>query len=133
MSAALTSRLPWHVALQAQLHATWREQRWPHALLLHGPEGVGKLTLALQLANAILCDRPNSDWQECGECASCKLLQSKTHPDFLWLTPEEDKQQISVDQIREACAQLALTSYRRGYKVAIIAPAHQMTMAAANS
>jgi DNA polymerase-3 subunit delta' len=125
--------LPWHITLQSQLHTAWCEKRWPHALLLHGPEGVGKLTLALQLANAILCDRPTSDWLGCGECASCKLLQSSTHPDFLWLTPEEDKQQISVDQIREACAQLALTSYRRGYKVAIVAPAQQMTMAAANS
>jgi DNA polymerase-3 subunit delta' len=61
------------------------------------------------------------------------LLHSNTHPDFLCLMPEEDKQQISVDQIREACAQLALTSYRRGYKVAIVTPAHQMTIAAANS
>ena len=133
MSVDRASRLPWHSALHAQLHTSWREQRWPHALLLHGPEGVGKLTLALQLTNAILCDRPTADWQGCGQCASCKLLQSNTHPDYIWLTPEEDKQQISVDQIREACAQLALTSYRRGYKVAMIAPADLMTIAAANS
>jgi DNA polymerase-3 subunit delta' len=101
--------------------------------LLHGPDGVGKNALALQLANALLCDRPSAEWQGCGSCASCKLIQSNTHPDFILVAPEEDKQQISVDQIREACAQLALTSYRRGYKVTIITPAHQMTLAAANS
>jgi DNA polymerase-3 subunit delta' len=60
-------------------------------------------------------------------------MQSRTHPDLSIIAPEEDKQQISIDQIRESCASLALTSYRRGYKVAIIAPAHQMTLGAANS
>jgi DNA polymerase-3 subunit delta' len=61
------------------------------------------------------------------------LLQAGTHPDLFNIAPEEDKQQISIDQIRETCADLALTSYRRGYKVAIFEPAHQMTGAAANS
>jgi DNA polymerase-3 subunit delta' len=131
--AAQLERLPWHDSVWSQLHTAWRDQRWPHALLLHGPEGVGKYVLAQRLAHALLCDRPGGDWQACGACASCKLLQSRTHPDFLLIAPEEDKQQISIDQIRESCASLALTSYRRGHKVALIAPAHQMTLGAANS
>jgi len=49
------------------------------------------------------------------------------------IEPEEGKQQISVDRIREASADLSLTSYRNGYRVAIVSPAHQMTIAAANS
>jgi DNA polymerase-3 subunit delta' len=49
------------------------------------------------------------------------------------ISPEEDKQQIAIDQIREAAANLAMTSYRQGYKVAIVEPAHQMTIGAANS
>ena len=133
MSAAVVERMPWHDELWAQLRASWQDHRWPHAMLLHGQEGVGKNALALQLANALLCDRPGTEWQGCGTCSSCKLLQSNTHPDFLLIAPEEDKQQIAVDQIRESCAKLALTSYRRGYKVAIVTPAHQMTLAAANS
>ena len=47
--------------------------------------------------------------------------------------PEEDKQQIAIDQIRAATERLTKTSYRQGYKVAIISPAHLMTPSAANS
>lgn len=133
----ISAHLPWHELLWQQLQTAWQEARWPHALLLYGPQGVGKQALAIRLASALLCDETrdatNLRFEACGICASCKLLASKTHPDLLTIQPEEDKQQISVDQIRESCAQLAMTSYRRGYKVAIIEPAHQMTLSAANS
>lgn len=132
-----TSPLPWHESVWSQLAAAWRGHRWPHGLLIHGPAGVGKLALAQRIARALLCDHSGDvssvEWEACGRCASCQLLRSNSHPDFLSISPEEGKQQISVDQIRQACADLALTSYRRGYKVAIVAPAHQMTTAAANS
>ena len=63
--------------------------------------------------------------------ASCSLPGS--HPDLLWVGVEEDKQQISVDQIRAAIERLGKTSYRQGYKVAVIESAHLMTVNAANS
>ena len=131
-----TTSLPWHYSAWNQLASAWRAQRWPHGLLIHGPEGVGKFALAQRIARTLLCDRSASSsdaWEACGRCASCQLLQSKTHPDMSIIQPEEGKQQISVDSIREACASLALTSYRSGYRVAIVSPAHQMTTAAANS
>ena len=49
------------------------------------------------------------------------------------VVPEEDKQQISIDQVRAATERLTKTSYRQGYKVAIVDPAHLMTPNAANS
>jgi hypothetical protein len=45
-------------------------------------------------------------------------LRLAVHPDVIWIRPEEDKQQISVDQIRAATERLGKTSYRQGYKVA---------------
>jgi DNA polymerase III subunit delta' len=129
--------LPWHEAVWHQLTRAWGGNRWPHGLLLHGPEGVGKLALAHRIAHGLLCDQSGDTasgvWEACGRCTSCQLLRSNTHPDLMLVGPEEGKQQISVDRIRESCAGLALTSYRSGYKVAIVAPAHQMTNAAANS
>ena len=124
--------LPWHDAALRSLSSAWQQDRWPHALLIHGAEGLGKRQLARWLSQAVLCDNATSELQACGHCTSCNLFAAGTHPDFREISPEEDKQQISVDQIREACASLSLTSYRQGYKAVIVEPAHQMTMAAAN-
>jgi DNA polymerase-3 subunit delta' len=50
-----------------------------------------------------------------------------------WITPPEDKHTVGIDQIRELVANLSLTSYAGGSKVAIIDPAQAMTANAANS
>jgi DNA polymerase-3 subunit delta' len=128
-----TAPLPWHDSAVRNLNSAWQQRRWPHALLIQGPEGLGKQRLARWIAQSILCDRGGDKLSACGECASCMLFAAATHPDLQMISPEEDKQQISVDQIREACANLTMTSYRQGYKVTIVDPAHQMTLAAANS
>lgn len=128
------AQLPWLAAARARLQTAWQQQRFPHGLLIHGPSGVGKEALALWIAQAALCDaKAEGELTACGTCKSCSLLASGTHPDFTQVSPEEDKKQISVDQVRELCASLSMTSYRQGYKVAIIQPAQQLTMAAANS
>jgi DNA polymerase-3 subunit delta' len=125
--------LPWHEAALAQLRTAWSAARFPHALLLTGGDGLGKRDLAAWLACAVLCERSTEQLQCCGECASCKLIAAGSHPDVIWVSPEEEKTQLSVDQIRAACERLTKTSYRQGYKVAVIAPAHLMTVNAANS
>jgi DNA polymerase-3 subunit delta' len=61
------------------------------------------------------------------------LFAAGSHPDLILVIPEEDKQQISIDQVRAATERLTKTSYRQGYKVAIVDPAHLMTPSAANS
>jgi DNA polymerase-3 subunit delta' len=126
--------LPWHVRAVEQLRSAWSSGRMSHALLITGPEGIGKRQLAAWLAAAVLCDRTDATHLDrCGECASCKLIDAGSHPDLWWVRPEEDKQQISVDQVRAMCERLGKTSYREGYKVAVVEPAHRMTPGAANS
>ena len=44
--------------------------RLPHALLLLGPPGIGKRTLALALSQYLLCTQ-RRDGDSCGECPSC--------------------------------------------------------------
>lgn len=128
------SLLPWQAGAAAQLRQAWVAKRLSHALLLQGAEGLGKRAFAAWLACAVLCERSTETTLDCcGQCASCLLVKAGSHPDLLWVAPEEDKQQISIDQVRAATERLTKTSYRQGYKVALIEPAHQMTPNAANS
>ncbi len=126
--------LPWHSAAIAQLKQAWTANRLPHAILVQGAEGLGTGSFAAWLAAAVLCEKSvDGVLDVCGSCASCALIKAGSHPDLHWVAPEEDKTQLSVDQVRAACEKLSKTSFRQGYKVAIIEPAHQMTPGAANS
>lgn len=124
--------LPWQRPLWAQINGSWQLQRLPHAILLHGVAGLGKRLFAQWLAQALLCDVRGVELKPCGQCASCKQCRAGSHPDLVLVVPEEGKQQISVEQIRTANERLGMTSARHGYRLAIIEPAHQMTVAAAN-
>ena len=75
--------LPW---LAAPLHAALGTQR-SHALLVHGPRGVGQFELSLALAQGWLCESSSLP-KPCGQCAACKLVQAHSHPDLLVLLPE---------------------------------------------
>jgi DNA polymerase III subunit delta' len=132
-SPAAIAPLPWHGDPLERIRAAWSSGRLPHALLLHGPQGLGKVAFAHWLAAAVLCDAPLAPLDACGTCAGCRLLQAASHPDFTTVKVAQDKSAISVEQIRDTCERLAMTSYRCGAKVAVIEEAHRMTVNAANS
>jgi DNA polymerase-3 subunit delta' len=125
--------LPWHAGACDRLSAAVAAGRLPHALLLQGPAGVGKDGFASALAAAMFCTGRGARLEACGHCADCQLSRAGTHPDLHWLRPLEDKKSIGVDQVREMCEKLAMTSMRRGYRVAIVTPADRMTPAAQNA
>ena len=50
-----------------------------HAYLFSGPSGIGKATLAVRLAQALLCERDDGD--PCLVCRSCRRIASGNHPD----------------------------------------------------
>ena len=125
--------LPWHAAACDKLSAAVVAGRLPHGLLLQGPAGVGKERFASALAAALFCTGKGDRLEACGRCAECQLSHAGNHPDMHWLRPLEDKKSIGVDQVRETCERLGMTSMRSGYRVAVIVPADKMTPAAQNA
>ena len=63
-----------------------RRGRLPHALLMEGAEGVGKLALAVALARYLVCAQP-SEHDGCGHCAACRMMDKLAHPDVHFVFP----------------------------------------------
>ncbi len=63
------------------------EGRVPHALLLAGPEGSGKLPVALALAQRLVCQSPTPEGEPCGVCKDCAMAGKFVHPDIHFVFP----------------------------------------------
>lgn len=75
-----------HEDLKKRLIQSVKESRVSHAQLFLGPEGSGKMPLALAYAQYINCtNRSESD--SCGVCPSCRKYMSLTHPDLHFVFP----------------------------------------------
>ncbi|BCM25066.1 DNA polymerase III subunit delta' [Methyloradius palustris] len=141
------SLYPWQSALWQQLAAS--RNKLPHALLLKGQAGLGKMDFALALSQALLCETPKPDGHACGHCASCGWFLQGNHPDYRLLTPEQaaddedapaakttktKKTQILINQVRELGSFFSLSSHRgSGLRVVLIHPAEALNDASANS
>ena len=127
----MSALLPWQQPHWDSLLSRIAQENLPHALLLTGRRGVGKLQFARQIADLLLCSENQT--APCGQCKGCRLIAAGTHPDLKVIQPPEDKSIISVDQIRELTHYLSLTALCGGYQVILIEPADAMNVNAANS
>lgn len=124
--------LPWQNSIWQNLSQSQQNKRLPHGLLFYGPQGTGKKQLAIEFAHWLICEQPESD-KACGLCKSCQLIQAESHPDLLFIEPEEEGKAIKVDQIRGLITKLSLTGHKPGYRVIVITPADSLNVNASNS
>jgi DNA polymerase-3 subunit delta' len=98
--------------------------------------------MALHFAQALLCESPLPDGLACGQCPGCRYAVAGQHPDLMRLelsTVDEETgefgavETIAIDRVRALTDFVQLTSHRQRAKVAVIAPAERMTIAAANA
>lgn len=132
---------PWQKDDWTRLQAL--RARASQGLLFQGQKGVGKLGLALNFARALLCQHPLDSGFACGTCPSCHWYEQGTHPDFRFLQPESETEeveagkkpsrQISIDQIRSLADFLGMSAHQGGRRVVVIHPAEAMNANAANA
>lgn len=138
--------LPWHKAEFERALAG--RAGLPHAILLHGRQGIGKAAFARTLAQALLCENPAPSATACGQCVACHWLEAGTHPDFRLIEPgslaevnaeeqgsdkKKPSQQIVIEQIRVLPEFIGISSHRGGPKVVLIHPAEALNISAANA
>jgi len=136
--------------------ADWLE-RLPHALLLHGPRGIGKLQLAERFAQFLLCEARGSGAEPCGRCDGCRWSLAGNHPDLRIVEPDalarsaasvelddaapaqgsktkgKPSLEIRIEQVRALDAFVHMGSHRGKRRVAIIHPAEDMNLPTANA
>ncbi len=154
--------LPW---LAEPLRDALASQR-AHAIRVQGAQGVGQFELALALAQAWLCESVATDGtaapsRPCGHCASCRLVQARSHPDLMLLLPEalretlgwslgdageeggsgrsdatskrKPSKEIRVDEVRRVVTFSQTTAARGRGKVVVVFPAERMNAISANT
>lgn len=125
--------LPWQAKQWSLLWEAKKNNRLPHALLFAGAMGLGKRRFAEELSAALLCENPVAEGTACSACHACKLVRAKSHPDLIFVVPDETGQVIKIDQIRRVVSVSNETAMQGGYRIIIIHPAHAMNQHAVNA
>lgn len=100
-----------------------------HAYIFSGPDDIGKKTLALAFAAALLCPfgfRGDS----CGSCNSCRMFENRSTPDFHVIQAENSS--IGIDEIRNLKADMVKRPFYGKRKVYLLCNAESMTNQAQN-
>lgn len=104
--------------------------RLPHAVIIEGEEGLGKKTLARELARALVC---RGESRPCGECTQCHKASAGVHPDISEYIPSGTANSFHVDTVREIITDAYMQPNEAEYKVYILADAHCMNANAQNA
>ncbi|OKY25451.1 DNA polymerase III subunit [Thalassotalea sp. PP2-459] len=112
-----------------------KQQTLPHALMVTGVAGSGKLELVNWLAQALLCQVSFVDETNgivpCLQCKGCHLVKQASHPDLFHV--ELTGNNVGVDQVRALGRFLEKTAQFGQHQVAIVHQADKLTESAGNA
>jgi DNA polymerase-3 subunit delta' len=136
-----------HTEVERQLALLLAAGRFPHAVMLHGPEGIGKRVLAEKLAWRLICgpaQAPEAGPDMFGEAAppvamlemdttapAWYQLEAGSCPDFYVVTPEEGKKSVGVKQVQDLLEALVRTADTA--RVVVVDSLEDLTVEAANT
>ena len=142
--SVLLAQIQGHDAARARFRRSLDAGRLASTFLFVGPEGIGKRSFAMGLAQALLCSHVSEEdpLQACGACESCQLIAAGTHPDLLQVARPGGKNYIPLElfigpkekRMREGlCHDIGMKPFLGGRRVAIIDDADYLNAEGANA
>jgi DNA polymerase-3 subunit delta' len=141
---AANTRLFGHGAAEDFLARSYRSGKGHHAILIEGPEGVGKATLAFRFANHVLAyprpeEAPESLSDPDAAAPAFRQIVAGASHNLLHIQRPFDaksgkfKTSITVDEVRRAGKFFGQTSGGESWRIVIVDPADEMNRSAANA
>jgi DNA polymerase-3 subunit delta' len=140
-----TQHLYGHAEAEEAVLAAWAQSRLPHAILIGGPGGIGKATLAYRIARFVFAQSGARTSQSAksldvpADHPARRQISAQSHPDLLvlrrQLNPDTEKlrSEIRVDDIRRTVPFFGSTAAAGGYRIAIIDSAEELNRNGANA
>ena len=116
--------------IKEQLACLAESCRIPHAIIIEGDEGMGKRTLAREIAINLFC---RSDDTPCMKCPQCSKVLKGIHPDLYEYTAANRRDAFHVKRVREIREDAYVKPNEADYKVYILGNAQSMSISAQNA
>ncbi len=107
--------------------------RLSHALLLSGPKGTGKKTLAAYLAKGLMCTAADTRARPCGLCKNCRRFDRDALPDLLKPRIKKEEKNIKLEAVRDLMESLSRHPLENGNRVVLIGNAERLTPGSQNA
>lgn len=118
--------------IKEQISVLFATSKLPHTIVLEGEEGIGKMTLAREIASALVC-RGTAEDKPCYECPQCKKAEKGVHPDIYEYSAPGGAQSFPVAKVREIIKDVYVLPNEADYKIYLLGNAQCMNNSAQNA